>query len=128
MKLATESKNADVALDCGSIVKRVKSRAETKRLAADAKTAAGFKAMAGKKATEGSTSLLNFFTPAKAASGTKVVKLKDSTSKIASIIKASPEKIAADRVAAFVNSRAVYDAECESCRCCMRCCSPEGSR
>jgi len=83
-------------------------------MAADLKAAAGFKALAEKKAAEEPKITFSSITPVKAASGTKVDKGVRSPLKLASVFKATPEKIAADRVAASVNSRVTYDAECES--------------
>jgi hypothetical protein len=113
LKVAAESALAGKTSTPGSIVRRVKDRAASKRLAADTKAAAGFKALADKKAAVGSKTLETFFTPAKAVSGKKVDTGRSSASKTVSVFKATPEKIAADRVIARADMSASYDAECE---------------
>ena len=96
----------------GSIGMRVKDRAQAKRIAASVKTADGFKVFADKQDADDPELLRNFLTPVKAATGKKVDKKRISIA-TASAIKATPEKIAVDRVAASVLCRAVYNAECD---------------
>jgi len=90
----------------------VRDRAEAKRVAASLKTAASFKVFEDTKA-ESSKVAYNWSTPVKAAPGKKVNLGRTPLSKTASIFKATPEKIAADKAAAAVLSRAVYEAECD---------------
>jgi hypothetical protein len=97
----------------GSIAVRVKDKAAAKRMAADTKAAAGFKALAEKNAVQGLKAADMFVTPVKAKFRKKDNGRSRSSSEKAAVSKATPDKTAADRVAAAVLSRAVYEAECD---------------
>jgi uncharacterized DUF497 family protein len=98
----------------GSIAVRVKDKAAAKRMAANTKAAAGFKALAEKNAVQGMKTSEMFVTPVKAKYRNKENGRSRSSSEKAAITKETPEKTAAERVAAAVLSRAVYEANCDT--------------
>ena len=125
MKTATEARIADskvaadslaatdlkvaVPMSPSSIAMRVKDRGSSRRLAANIKAAAGFKALSEVTPVKDLKALDEVKTPVKAISVNKGAKARTSESKTAFVIKASPEKLAADRQAESLQDYARYE-------------------
>ena len=98
-------------------MRRVKDRAASRRLVADTKAAAGFKALTAKTPVQGKFALEKVTMSAKAASCKKAECDRSPMTKKATVMKTTPVKTEADRVAVLDKTgteiRLLYDTECD---------------